>query len=497
MVQSLFENPEIQSRLNASDRRYFQSLQNERDPELLMEALVALGSRWETRNRENEALLLYQHVLTAAPAGAKGLDRVRQRSEALQGRGAIGARVEVAARNFIGHAADPAMIFGFMVAGGVASLARGFVLGHLAARAPGLLTRGWGARAFAGSAGFAAELPALVGATRLAHGFLGYEEGFGRLDTLPQEFGAAALFLGALKITGMGARALAGRRPFAPLLLGGGALSGIYLGHRLQESFGLRPAQGELNRWFDAGETFLQLRFGARLARSLGGSRNPALELATRERRLEPSIRVLLRPSFASRPLVQAAGEAAVDENTQRLVLSDLQARMLQERLSQDLGSRATSIVTQSVEVVRQQMGFGEPWLRLVQLSQYQNIHGFELGMRRLEYAANYSTKFGLSGSYMNWLARMTLDRAVQNSDQPRFDRLLRFLGEGGSIEQLETLAAELEPRYRLFSERTSTRIRQIGELVLLRSVGHACIRALPLGKEARQTLHAYARLLG
>ena len=483
--------------MNGTDRRHLQSLAGERDPELLLDGLLSLGGRWESRHRETEALLLYQSLLNEIPADTPGLDRVGRRSEALQGRGAIGARVEVAARRFFRQAADPAMIFGFMVAGGVASLARGAALAQLGARAPSFWTRGWQARALAGSTAFAAELPALVGATRLAHGLLGYEEGFGRLDTLPQEFAGAALFLGALKLSGRGARALAGRSAPSPAVLAGGTLTGIYAGHRLQESFGLRPQQDELNRWFDAGETFLQLRFGGRLASSLLGSRNPSLEVARRERLLQPPVAVRSFPAIRSRPLLQAAGESAFEEVTLKLVRSEVQIQAAQEELSRNLGSRATSVVSKSFLTIREQMNWGEPWLNLVRASQYHDIQGFELAMRRLEYAVGNSRKFGLSGSYVNWLSRMALDRAVQNQDQPRFDRLLRFLGEGGGIDQLEIVAAELEPRYRLFSENPLLRTKQIGELILLRSTGHGCIRALPLHREARQALHAYARLLG
>ncbi len=460
-----------------------------------MEALVSLGSRWENRSRETEALLLYQQILAVAPAGAEGMDRVRRRSEALQGRGAIGGRFEVAARNFVRHAADPAMIFGFMVAGGMASLARGFVMGQLAARAPSLLTRAWAARTFAAGAGIVVEVPALVGATRLAHGLLGYEEGFGRLDTLAQELGGAALFLGALKFSAWGARALAPRTAFAPLVLGGGTLGGIYLGHRLQEGFGLRPAQDELNRWFDSAETFLQLRAGGQLNNALLGTRSPIRELALRERMLELRPPVP-RPLFGRMPtqVYEAAAIAAApdDEVTQQIPrLSSVQPELIE-----GLGSRATSQVLQAIEGIHQQMHLGEPWLRLLRSSQYQDIYGFELALRRLQYASLYTRPQGLTGSYLNWLSRVALVMTVQRQDQPRFDRLLTFLAEGGPVEQVETIISEMAPERRLFSEHLITRTKQVASLVIFQKESYRLIRQLPLFNEARQSLINYGRLL-
>ena len=472
------ESTNFLSGLEPAERRHWDSLRRERDPELRAAGLLAWAGRLENRHREAEALQIYRAILEGAPAGTPGVERAQRRLEALQGRGPLGERVEVSARNFFSQASDPAMIFGFLAAGSVTALTRGFVGRSLALAAESAWSRGWRARALAGGTAYLAEVPAFVFGTRLARGILGYEGGFGEAATLPLELAGTALFLGGLKLSG------------AARL---GSLAGAYLGHRAEEAFGLRPGRDEASRWFEAGETFLQLRAGGAIAAALlsGGRRVSPLREAGGEPALQASAwRFAARSEL--RPLDLAAAIRPEDEITQPYHRQEIDAALLQGELQAALGPRATSRVVQSVQALQAQTQLGPALIRMLNGSQYGDVAGFELALRRLNYAANYALPGGLRGSYLNGVVRAGLETTVQQQDQARFDRLLALLAEGGNVDRLESLVSELDPWIRLIPEEMAERQSRLNALAAGTGESHRLIRLLPLPREARQVLHAY-----
>ncbi|HEX5033773.1 MAG TPA: hypothetical protein VFW62_04780, partial [bacterium] len=390
------------------------------------------------------------------------------------------------------------MIFGFMVAGFVATAVRSYAATSLALRAESVLSRGWAARSLAGSAAYFAEVPSFVGSVRLAHGVLGYDQGFGNLETLPGELGGAALFLGALKLSAAAAQSLLGNSLSRPLVHGMGTLGGIYLGHRMEETFGLRTPQVEMNRWFDVAETFLQLKVGGQLASSL--HRTASSHLTMRLAALEaPTLRLATGGEWFHenhRPLDLAATFKNLENTAETQVRQDLEFETLRTRLGETLGPRATTMVVQMVQGIGRQMKVGDSLVQIVGGSQYPSIYGLEMAMRRINYAATYAFPRGLTGSYLNWVVRVAAESAIRRNDQARFDRLVAFLAEGASIDQLEALASELDPRLRLFPETLLARNLRIAEVMTLRGESHKKIRALPLSREAKQTLLAYVRIM-
>ncbi|HEX5033769.1 MAG TPA: hypothetical protein VFW62_04760 [bacterium] len=259
--------------LGGQARRELASLLHEQDPELFFSGLIDFGNRELNRNRPASAALAYQLVAENAQDFPELSHKARQRWEGLQGIGAIGPRAEILLRDLVQQGADPAMLLG-MTAAGLAY--RAVRAGSLMSLAGSPLTQNWlspASRGLAASAvGFAVEAPAFTLAT------LGAKEALGEAqDWSPSALGhslaSGALILGGLKLGGAGAalleRQVASRLATVSLprtpFQQGGMLAGIYLGHGLEQTSGLKEKVDGATTFVDALATLLHFNVAGRL----------------------------------------------------------------------------------------------------------------------------------------------------------------------------------------------------------------------------------------
>lgn len=273
------------------------SLSAESDPELLGAGLLAIAAAAARREDYIAALVVYDAISqTAGPLGASLAADFRARAErearALRGEGPFGARFEHLARGFARQAADPTMIAGMGVGSLVAGAVRLGVLSRLAsARTANLFTRGLGASLTAGTAAWAAEVPAFWMTTRALHAASSETPLDWDRATLSRELASTGLMLGLLKLSGAASSAMFRRvhgipplgaeaarlAPFTrlsqPLFTQAGMFGGIYADHLLEERLGWRPASDGVSRAFDSAATLLQFHIGGRLAATALGPR--------------------------------------------------------------------------------------------------------------------------------------------------------------------------------------------------------------------------------
>lgn len=284
------------SRLRSPGLRWaaakFRGLQGESDASLRAAGLIELARELEEKRRPELAALLYSQIQTAAPAPLAA--RAGGALELLSGGGKFSDRLESQFRHFTEHVLDPSSLIAMGLAGGVYRWVRLAALGRLSG-VP--LARLW-----ASLAGLSVEVPAFAFGTRAGRILLRQvpEGGFA---PLPQELGAAALFLGSLKLTGALA-ASAGRRlpsDHAAARLSAGLLpqvalfGGIALGHRLEIAAGLRPNRAPGAGLAEDLGTFFQLQVAGALSRGLMGrswrSFEAGLELRAQQGPLPPAPR--------------------------------------------------------------------------------------------------------------------------------------------------------------------------------------------------------------
>jgi len=247
-------------------------LLREGDLVLRTTGLLALGRRLEAGDHLAEAAEIYA-ALAAERDSATGRQALAQ-LEALEGRGAFGARFEFLLRRFAEQASYPKTILPMFAASALSGAVRAFSYGRWI---------GWGAaeaRLASGAAGFAAEVPAFVASGRALREIFGEKPG----QTWEQDLASATLCLASLKIFNHAGTKL-GRRlglPLAP----GATVAGLYQAQWLEESLGLRPAQRRENRLLEALSSYFALGVGAHLGRSLLGNSTMALgmEQELRER---------------------------------------------------------------------------------------------------------------------------------------------------------------------------------------------------------------------
>ncbi len=283
-------------------REELRALGRESDPALFFEGLLGCAARRQAAGDLALAVELYATVARHAAAGAGPVQalgiRAQASLDAILGRGASGPRAEFLLRHFAEQASDPAAIFAMGAAGAVFRLTRVAALGRLAV-SPGanLFTRGFGARATASLAGFALEAPAFTLAGRAANAALGRPQDWGG-EALAREFASSYLVLGGLKLAGWGSgaayRGLAGpagaARPLRALFQQGGMLSGIVLGHSLEERLGLRSPVDGATTLVDSLAMLLQFNVAGNLTRQAFGPR-----FATWERGLDLRAETLAR----------------------------------------------------------------------------------------------------------------------------------------------------------------------------------------------------------
>lgn len=311
---------EALARLSASDRSRLRSsmpavaleemvaLAGESDPQLFAEGLFAWARRQEAEDRLELAGAVYAAFSTRDTSGAyflggtsEGLRiQAAQRVDAILGRGALGPRAEFLLRRFAREASNPVMIAGMATGSLVFSTTRTALLSRfLASPTRSVL----GARLASSSLAFLAEVPAFWATTKGLQEAIAPGSQRWDLATNARELAGLGLTLGALKLSGLASGALSRRLASGPnpatwsagervghgILHQGGTLAGIMLGHRLEESVGLRPHVDGATNMIDSLGMLLQFYVGGRLSQTALGPRFQAYtqELESRARWLE------------------------------------------------------------------------------------------------------------------------------------------------------------------------------------------------------------------
>lgn len=305
---SAAQRDRLRSQLSGSSLEELIAISRENDGPLFAEALLLWAQREEVANRLPTAGLVYQ-FLSQREAGGEFLlpgapealrRRATERLDAMQGRGAIGNRVEFLSRRLAQEASDPVMIAGMATGSLVFSTARTAFLSRLLAT-PG--RSAVAARALASTGAFALEVPAFWATTNGLHEAIAPGSQAWDLRSNLREISGLALTLGALKLSGALASGLSRRLASTPnpALMGsgerlahgvlhqGGMLGGILLGHRLEEAAGLRPHVDGATTMVDSLAMLLQFHVGGRLSHHALGPRFQAYtqDLEMRGRLLE------------------------------------------------------------------------------------------------------------------------------------------------------------------------------------------------------------------
>lgn len=298
----------LNSQLSGSSLEELIAISRENDGPLFAEALLLWAQREEVANRLPTAGLVYQ-FLSQRDAGGEFLlpgapealrRRAAERLDAMQGRGAIGNRVEFLCRRLAQEASDPVMIAGMATGSLVFSTARTAFLSRLLAT-PG--RSAVAARALASTGAFALEVPAFWATTKGLHEAIAPGSQAWDLRSNLREISGLALTLGALKLSGALASGLSRRLASTPnpALMGSGErlahgvlhqsgmLGGILLGHRLEEAAGLRPHVDGATTMVDSLAMLLQFHVGGRLSHHALGPRFQAYtqDLEMRGRMME------------------------------------------------------------------------------------------------------------------------------------------------------------------------------------------------------------------
>ncbi len=279
------------------DQAALSSLAAERDPEIFCQGLLELGRRHSSQNPE--VSVVYFGFLTGREADAefavpKGIRaEAEQELRTLRGEGSFGRRLEAAGRTFAREATDPGMLLAMTAGSLVYSGTRAFGLSRLLSGAPGLLTRGWRARALAGTIAFPAEIAAFWGTHRAYHQALHPDLVSWDPGAIGREVFGLSLTLGLLKLGGAASqgafnraygvrpgtalRLPASARWTRPLLNQAGMFAGITAGHWAEVQLGIRPAQSADGMLLDSLVMLAQFGVAGRLSHHVMGPRYAAL----------------------------------------------------------------------------------------------------------------------------------------------------------------------------------------------------------------------------
>ncbi|HKX12777.1 MAG TPA: hypothetical protein VJP40_06465 [bacterium] len=251
----------------------------ESDPELFHAGLLRLAGAQDRYGNASNAALLYQTLSQLADGETS--DLAKRRLEVLQGGGSIGDRTEFLFSRFVHELSDPAPLFAMGAAGIAYRAVRGATLARILASTEGTFTRGAVARTLAGLAGFGAEVPTFIAASRAMNVALGQKMDWSS-GALTRELAQNVLFLGAIKTAGFGGRSLQrslNAGPRAGAALGQASLfTGILAGQTLEEAAGFRPSRGGATALVDSLATMISFNAAGRLSRSVLGSRFVAWE---------------------------------------------------------------------------------------------------------------------------------------------------------------------------------------------------------------------------
>ena len=307
-------------------RAEWESIHRGTNPELYFEEVLAFAARQESEQRLELAAEVYAQLLREAGDYPAVLRRARERLDAVEGRGNWAPRAEFLLRRLAQESSEPTALFAMGAAGAAFRVTRLAALSRLsAAPTANFLTRGFGARAISGLAGFAVEAPTFTLAGRLAGTALGREQDWS-LRVLGRDLASSFLVLGGLKLAGWGAGAAyrgvsgtAGTRSFQPLralFQQSGMFAGILLGHGMEAWTGLRRPVDGATTLVDSLAMLLQFNVAGRLVHAASGPRLRAWESGLQiqtdvlERGL-PRPRPPALGGFGPRPASAAAGAFA------------------------------------------------------------------------------------------------------------------------------------------------------------------------------------------
>ncbi|KAB2839607.1 hypothetical protein F9K50_07290, partial [bacterium] len=269
-------------------RAEWESIHRGTNPELYFEEVLAFAARQESEQRLELAAEVYAQLLREAGDYPAVLRRARERLDAVEGRGNWAPRAEFLLRRLAQESSEPTALFAMGAAGAAFRVTRLAALSRLsAAPTANFLTRGFGARAISGLAGFAVEAPTFTLAGRLAGTALGREQDWS-LRVLGRDLASSFLVLGGLKLAGWGAGAAyrgvsgtAGTRSFQPLralFQQSGMFAGILLGHGMEAWTGLRRPVDGATTLVDSLAMLLQFNVAGRLVHAASGPRLRAWE---------------------------------------------------------------------------------------------------------------------------------------------------------------------------------------------------------------------------
>ncbi len=283
----------LETRFGATGLAELYELAGERDAALFRESLLSFGARQEQAGRTELAAGVY-----AALTGGEGPigQRAQARLDAVMGRGAFGGRAEFLLRRLAQESCEPTALLAMGAASAAFRLTRLAVLSRLAATpSANFLTRGFGARALASLTGFAVEATVFPMTGRVANEALGRSQDWS-LRAVGRDLASSFIVLGGMKATGWlsgaafnrlhginpltgQATRLAGFSGFSQQLMPQvGMLGGILLGHRVEESVGLREHVDGATTLVDSLALLLQFHVAGRLSASAFGPRFQAWE---------------------------------------------------------------------------------------------------------------------------------------------------------------------------------------------------------------------------
>ncbi len=294
---------QIQSQVSGAALEELIDLSHETDPQMYAEGLLRWARREEVSNHLAQAGLVYQFL--SQGRGLEGVStalrtRAQEALDAIQGRGALGNRLEFLGRNFAREASDPVMIAGMAAGSLVFSTARTAFLSRILAT-PGRSVLG--ARALASTGAFLLEVPTFWATTKGLREAIDPGHQAWDLRSNLRELAGLGLTLGSLKLSGALAGSLSRRLATTPnpsawsfgerfghgFLQQAGTLGGILAGHRLEEAAGLRAHVDGATTLVDSLATLLQFHVGGRISQEALGPRMQAYsqELEARSQLLE------------------------------------------------------------------------------------------------------------------------------------------------------------------------------------------------------------------
>ncbi len=267
--------------LTDAETAEWQSLSAESDPVLLDEAKLRFGRRLEQEGKFQAAAADFAGLIAGA-SNAAIRDQAQGELDVLQGSGSFGARFQLQGGQILRELLKPEPIL-LMAAGSMAfRLGKLATLGKLASiPEAGWLSRGFGLRAAANTAGWLTETSAIT------LGSLALESAAGRpvsAGVLAKNFASTGLLLGSLRLMGHAAGLFASPATRS-LAQQTGMYGGILLADRIETKLGFKTEAAGANPWSSAFLTWAQFNAGGVIAHGVLGegfrSFENKLELAT------------------------------------------------------------------------------------------------------------------------------------------------------------------------------------------------------------------------